>query len=97
MISTVFGGSAILIARLFFTGVSRSLRSTPCGSDKGALPVRDLHLAVVESGLDECGELRTGTRKSGNGDEAGVKLVRRQLYLNIMMCFTPVVMVRDRQ
>ena len=84
-----------MIARLCFVGVSRSLRSTPCGSDKGALPVRDLHLAVLESGLDECGELRAGTRKSGNSDEAGLKLVRRQLNLNIMMCLTPVVMVRD--
>ena len=95
MISTVFGGSVILIVCLCFTGVSRSLRSTPCGSDKGALPIRDLHLAVLESGLDACGELRAGTRKSGNSDGIGLELVRRELDLNIMMCLSLVVMVRD--
>ena len=95
MISTVFGGSVILIACLCFIEASRSLRSTPSGSDKGALPVRDLHLAVLESGLDECGELRAGTRKSGNSDRVFLELVRRQVNVNIMMCFTLVVMVRD--
>ena len=95
MISTVFGGSVILIACLCFTGVSTSLRSTPCGSDKGAPPIRDLHLALLESGLDEFGELRAGTRKSGNSGGVVLELVRRQVNLSIMMCLTSVVMVRD--
>ena len=83
------------MAFLCFTGISRSLRSTPSGSDKGALPTRDLHLAVLESGLDEWRVLRAGIRKSGKNDGGVLELVRRQLNLNIMMCLTPVAMVRD--
>lgn len=84
-ISTVFDGSAIVISCFRLAGGSRNLRSTPCGSDKGALPIRDLHAEVLENGLDECGEDRAGTRKSGSSIETFLELARRQLDLSIMM------------
>ena len=50
-ISTIFGGSVVVMFCFRLAGGSRNLRSTPCGSDKGALPIRDLHPEVVENGL----------------------------------------------
>lgn len=85
MTSTVFGGSVVLISFFRLAGGSRNLRSTPCGSDKGALPIRDRHLEVLEKDLDVCGEVRAGARKSGSSIETPPKCTRRQLDLSIII------------
>ena len=54
-ISNVFGGSVVVMFCFRLAGGSRNLRSTPSGSDKGALPIRDLHLEVVENSLRQLG------------------------------------------
>lgn len=84
-ISTVFVGSVVVISCFRLGGGSGNLRSTPCGSDNGALPIRDLHLEVLENGLDVEGEDRAGTRKSGSSNEIFLEPARRPLDLSIMM------------
>ena len=66
MISTVFGSSVVVILCLRFKGDSRNLRSTPCGSDNGALPIRERVLGVLENGRSLNGGYRAGMRKSGS-------------------------------
>lgn len=85
-ISTVFGGLFTVTSCLRLDLGSRKLSSTPGGSDKGALPIRDLHLEVLENGLDVDGEDRAGTRKSGSSVETFLELARRQWDLNIIVC-----------
>lgn len=51
-ISSVFGSSVVVTSCFRLAGGSRNLRSTPCGVDKGALPIRDRDLEVPENGLD---------------------------------------------
>lgn len=85
MTSTVFGSSVVLMSCFRLAGEARNLRSTPCGSDRGALPIRDRHLEVLENDLDLCGEARAGTRKSGRSIETPPDLVRRQLDLSIII------------
>ncbi len=85
MISTVFGSSVVVTSCFRLVGGSRNLRSTPCGSDKGALPIRDRDLVVLENGLDVCGEHKAGTRKSGSRIEKFLELARRQLDLSIIL------------
>lgn len=84
-ISTVFGSSVLVTPRVCLAGRSRNLRSTPCGRDKGALPIRDRDLEVLENGLDVCREDSAGIRKSGSSVELVSELARRQLDLSIMM------------
>ena len=69
MISTVFGSSVVVTFCLRFAGGSRNLRSTPCGSDNGALPIRDRVLEVLEKERILYGGHRAGTRKSGSSVE----------------------------
>ena len=77
MTSSIFGGSVVVIPFFRLIGDSRNLRSTPCGTDRGALPIRDRDLDVLEKDLDGCGEHRAGTRKSGSKIKAFVDLARR--------------------
>lgn len=85
IISTVFGSSVVVTSCLRLAGTSRNLISTPWGSDKGALPIRDLHLGVLENSLDVDADDRAGTRKSGSSIETFLEHARRQLDLSIMM------------
>lgn len=56
---------------LFRRGGGSSIRrSTSGGNDKGALPIRDLHLGVVEMNLDCCGRKEAGTRNPGRATKA---------------------------
>ena len=84
-ISSVFGSSVVVTSCFRLAIGSRNLRSTPCGVDKGALPIRDRDLEVLENGLDVCGEDSAGTRKSRSSIETLAEFVRGQLDLNIMM------------
>ena len=93
MISTVFGGSVVAIFCLRFAGGSRNLRSTPCGSDNGALPIRDRVLEVQEKSLESYWGHKAGTRKSGSSVETFLELARRQLDLSIIVELLQYVML----
>jgi hypothetical protein len=70
LISTIFGGSFIVVVPFLFAGGSRTRSSTSAGSDSGAPPIRDLHFDVLEKGLDVRVGDSAGTRKSGSSSEA---------------------------
>ena len=83
-ISSIFGSSVIVTPCFRLAGGSRILRSTPCGVDNGALPIRDRHLSLLENGLDVCDEDTAGTRKSGSKIETLPGVARRQFDLSFM-------------
>lgn len=70
----------------FFRLTGTSIRSSTSGGiDTGAAPIRDLHVEVLENGLDGRGEKKAGTRKSGSNETESLGTARKVIGLTIMI------------